>query len=179
MFPDGSTRQLRRQASPAKVLFRDEHVKDLKPRGSGRVEKWREQHIGKGSYGTVYRATWKGKEVAVKELQVPEETPGMTDKEREVFVKKAHELRDEFIKELKVSCDRASSTSVLFLSHGCVSDFVCASCVCSVAPEPGAASWVGYRLGTRGATNGRAGVPWWQSTTSSTRKSGNHPRRKS
>jgi hypothetical protein len=111
LFPDGSTRQLRRQDSPAKVLFRDRDVGHLKPRGSGGgAEKWREQVLGKGSYGTVYRATWKGKEVAVKELQVPEEHPNMNEKEREVFIKKAHELRDEFIKELKVSCDRKSST---------------------------------------------------------------------
>jgi ABC-type branched-subunit amino acid transport system substrate-binding protein len=94
------SRTLRRQHSGrAPVLFRDKDISNLRPRN------WRDQNIGKGSYGTVYRATWEGKEVAVKELKIPEEHDGLTDGEKAAFVQQAKELRTEFLKELKVSCD--------------------------------------------------------------------------
>jgi hypothetical protein len=32
---------------------------------------WRPQILGKGTYGTVYRATWRGTDVAIKELALP------------------------------------------------------------------------------------------------------------
>ena len=109
------TRKLRRQAASAPVLFRDQNIGELRPKN------WRDNQIGKGSYGTVYRATWQGKEVAVKELQIPDETPGLTEGEKEAFRRQAKELRAEFLKELKVSCDckwgrcmRMSSVLVVF-----------------------------------------------------------------
>lgn len=109
------TRKLRKQLSSAPVLFRDQNIEELRPRN------WRDRQIGKGSYGTVYRATWQGKEVAVKELKIPDETAGLTEGEKEAFRRQAKELRAEFLKELKVSCDckwgrclRMSSVSVVF-----------------------------------------------------------------
>jgi ABC-type branched-subunit amino acid transport system substrate-binding protein len=118
MVDTGDTRMLKHQRSPAPVLFRDQHIGDLRPKT------WRDQRIGKGSYGTVYRATWKGKDVAVKELKVPEEPSDLSSREKEVFIQQAKDLRDEFLKELKVSCD-------------------CACCCC---PSPAAALRVPFRL---------------------------------
>lgn len=95
-----SARRLKHQSSrAAPVLFRDQNVSDLRPRN------WRNNTIGKGSYGTVYRATWEGKDVAVKELKIPEDADGLTEREKVQFLQQAKELRDEFLKELKVSCD--------------------------------------------------------------------------
>lgn len=48
-------------------MFTDVHLRELEPAA------WREDMVGKGSYGVVYRATWRGQQVAVKELKVPDE----------------------------------------------------------------------------------------------------------
>ena len=62
--------------------------------------------------------------MAVKELKVPEEPSDLSSREKEVFIQQAKDLRDEFLKELKVSCD-------------------CACCCC---PSPAAALRVPFRL---------------------------------
>ena len=48
------------------VMFTNDHVRELQP-----VE-WEERPLGQGSYGVVYKATWRGREVAVKVLKLPE-----------------------------------------------------------------------------------------------------------
>ena len=45
------------------VMFVQTHLRELQPAS------WKQQVIGKGSYGVVYRATWRGQQVAVKELK--------------------------------------------------------------------------------------------------------------
>ena len=47
-------------------MFTDMHVRELEPAS------WREVVVGTGSYGVVYRATWRGQQVAVKELKLPD-----------------------------------------------------------------------------------------------------------
>ena len=46
-------------------MFTDMHLRELEPAS------WREDVVGTGSYGVVYRARWRGQEVAVKELKLP------------------------------------------------------------------------------------------------------------
>eukprot|EP01043_Picozoa_sp_COSAG02_P090555 COSAG02_NODE_27391_length_610_cov_4.057828_2_plen_75_part_01 len=48
-------------------MFTDMHVRELEPAS------WREDVVGTGSYGIVYRARWRGQQVAVKELKLPHE----------------------------------------------------------------------------------------------------------
>ena len=47
-------------------MFTDMHVRELEPAS------WREVVVGTGSYGIVYRARWRGQQVAVKELKIPD-----------------------------------------------------------------------------------------------------------
>ena len=48
-------------------MFTDMHLRELQP------AEWREDIVGTGSYGVVYRARWRGQQVAVKELKLPHE----------------------------------------------------------------------------------------------------------
>lgn len=43
------------------------HLRELEPTS------WREDTVGTGSYGVVYRARWRGQRVAIKELKIPRE----------------------------------------------------------------------------------------------------------
>ena len=47
-------------------MFADIHLRELEPTS------WRDDIVGKGSYGVVYRARWRGQQVAVKELKIPD-----------------------------------------------------------------------------------------------------------
>ena len=48
------------------VMFTDMHLRELEPAS------WREDVVGTGSYGVVYRARWRGQQIAVKELKLPQ-----------------------------------------------------------------------------------------------------------
>eukprot|EP01048_Picozoa_sp_COSAG05_P038386 COSAG05_NODE_18457_length_308_cov_0.736842_1_plen_102_part_11 len=50
----------------ATVMFRDAHVRELQP------PDWETQVLGRGSYGKVYEATWRGQQIAIKEVRLPE-----------------------------------------------------------------------------------------------------------
>ena len=72
MMSFASTRQLKTASSSQRsrvVMFTDAHLHELVPAD------WNtEEHVlGKGSYGIVFKATWRGKPVAVKQVLLPEE----------------------------------------------------------------------------------------------------------
>jgi hypothetical protein len=54
------TRRARGVAGPLAIMFGNGHVGELQPRG------WRAQILGRGAFGCVYRAVWRGQPVAVR-----------------------------------------------------------------------------------------------------------------
>jgi hypothetical protein len=88
-------RQGRRQALA--VMFSDAHVRELKPGNMG----WKQQVVGSGSFGKVYRARWRGREVAVKELRLPQETDAHASGEaKNMLSRQLQETVEEFTAEI-------------------------------------------------------------------------------
>jgi hypothetical protein len=88
-------RQGRRQALA--VMFSDAHVRELKPGNMG----WKQQVVGSGSFGKVYRARWRGREVAVKELRLPQETDAHASGEAKIMLsRQLQETVEEFTAEI-------------------------------------------------------------------------------
>ena len=81
-------------------MFTDAHLRELRP------SDWRDQLIGKGSFGAVYRATWRGKEVAVKELLLPKEPKAAGAAAREALKKRVGQITTDFVSEVEICCDR-------------------------------------------------------------------------
>lgn len=78
-------------------VFSNEHVSLLRPHG------WRNQVVGKGAFGIVYKATWGGREVAVKEIILPQEPHDATDAARRLLRENTRKIKDEFVKEANIS----------------------------------------------------------------------------
>ena len=99
--------------SDVHVMFNDDHLDELKP-SEGR---WRSQVIGKGSYGTVYRATWRGQEVAIKEMALPEQPHDRGETARKAFKKRVQAITEGFVKEVLVCCDLAHPNLVRMMGY--------------------------------------------------------------
>jgi serine/threonine protein kinase len=75
----------------------DAHVRELKPGNMG----WKQQVVGSGSFGKVYRARWRGREVAVKELRLPQETDAHASGEAKIMLsRQLQETVEEFTAEI-------------------------------------------------------------------------------
>ena len=101
---------------PLPIMFVDQHVPELQP------ERWREQELGKGSFGKVYRATWRGLEVAVKEMKlakIPRGRGGLEDTTAAVAAakRKVRAASDDFVREVEVCCDLAHPNLVRLLGY--------------------------------------------------------------
>jgi hypothetical protein len=85
----------------ALVMFRDANLRELSPKG------WREQVVGKGGHGRVYRAEWKGMQVAVKALNMPEVAQAASAEAQEALRAKLTHVAQDFVQEVEVCCDSA------------------------------------------------------------------------
>jgi hypothetical protein len=81
------------------VMFTDSHVRELRPRN------WRQRPLGKGSFGTVYRAQWRGRWVAVKEIILPTEPETASLAARQELKKRCAVIAKDFVTEVEVCCD--------------------------------------------------------------------------
>ena len=84
---------------PLPVMFTSDHVRELQPR------KWQQQPLGTGTYGMVYKATWRGRGVAVKVLKLPERGQAANASAEEVLKRKVQEVMNDFVAEVEVCCD--------------------------------------------------------------------------
>jgi serine/threonine protein kinase len=69
----------------------------LRPRG------WRNQVVGHGAFGIVYKATWGSREVAVKEIILPQEPHNPTAAAKRLLQDNVRKIKADFVKEAKIS----------------------------------------------------------------------------
>jgi hypothetical protein len=102
-------RQLRRDVlSPnqgqVKVFFSDEHVRELKPEKTGSDRHgWKDpsRAIGRGADGTVYKATWRGNDIAVKVLALPDAPRSVDQDAKTALQEKLAEIILDYTKEVR------------------------------------------------------------------------------
>jgi serine/threonine protein kinase len=94
-------------------MFTDAHLHELQP-----VDWNTEEHVlGKGSYGVVYKATWRSQPVAVKQLLLPEEPASERDEAREDRKRRVQAITRDFVTEVEVCCDLAHPNLVRLLGY--------------------------------------------------------------
>ena len=54
--------------------------------------------------GVVHKATWRGREVAVKVLKLPERDPSATAAANNLLKRKVEEITKDFVTEIEIAC---------------------------------------------------------------------------
>jgi serine/threonine protein kinase len=93
------------------VMFGDAHVHELQP------SNWRQQLIGKGSFGAVYRASWRGQDVAVKELVLPTEPQSSSGAAKAALAQRVQQIAKDFVSEVEVCADLAHPNLVRLMGY--------------------------------------------------------------
>lgn len=96
------------------VMFSDSHVRELQPADWRQIPKNR---LGKGSYGTVYRAEWRGVKVAVKAIELPSCPENDRDTAMQAHKKKLQKITQDFVKEVDVGCELLHPNLVQMLGY--------------------------------------------------------------
>ena len=108
----GVARRRRRGADNAlPVMFSNDHIREIQP------PEWQETQLGQGSYGVVFKATWRGREVAVKVLKLPERTVDATEVANKKLLEKVEEITKDFVTEVEVCCDLNHPNLVRLLGY--------------------------------------------------------------
>lgn len=87
------------ETGPLPVMFTNDHVRELQPRT------WLQTPLGTGTYGIVYKATWRGRGVAVKVLKLPERGQATSSTAEEMLKQNVQKVMDEFVTEVEICCD--------------------------------------------------------------------------
>lgn len=82
------------------VMFTSEHVCELQP------PRWMNRCLGSGSYGVVYQASWRGRNVAVKALKLPERKLNLTPAAEAKLKQKVEDVLFDFVAEIEVRFQR-------------------------------------------------------------------------
>ena len=88
--------------SEVPVMFTDKHVRELHPADFKQLPRHR---VGKGSYGTVYRAEWRGLTVAVKVIELPTQPQYERVTARQAHIDKLKKVTKDFVAEVDVGCE--------------------------------------------------------------------------
>ena len=88
--------------SQVPVMFTDSHVRELKPADFKQLPRNR---LGKGSYGTVYKAEWRGQTVAVKAIELPTQPRNERETARQAHIEKLKKITKDFVAEVDVGCE--------------------------------------------------------------------------
>ena len=99
------------------VMFTDAHVRELYPSDFKQIPKNR---LGKGTYGTVYRAQWRGVNVAVKAIELPHQPRNERDTAVDAHRKKLQKITKDFVKEVDVGCELLHANLVQMLGYATV-----------------------------------------------------------
>ena len=84
--------------TPRGQVFGNDNVSELRPHA------WKQQIVGKGSFGIVYKATWHKEDVAVKEIMLPPVPHEATAAAKERLRANVRKVIREFGKEVEVCC---------------------------------------------------------------------------
>ena len=83
-------------------MFTDKHVRELHPADFKQLP---QNRVGKGSYGTVYRAEWRGLTVAVKVIELPTQPQYERATARQAHIDKLKKVTKDFVREVDVGCE--------------------------------------------------------------------------
>jgi serine/threonine protein kinase len=109
------------------VFFSDTNVRELTPPCTpGGADGWKHpsRQIGAGAYGTVYKAMWRQKDVAVKLLKLPEEPRSATEETKASLKEKLAEIVADYTKEVEICCDLAHPNLVTLLGYATKPDLL-------------------------------------------------------
>ena len=111
---EGSATRRRSKNSEGKnihVMFTSEHVRELEP------AEWMERPLGSGSYGLVYKAAWRGQDVAVKVLKLPERAQSPSSAANAKLQAKVAEIVKDFVTEVEICADLNHPNLVRLLGY--------------------------------------------------------------
>jgi serine/threonine protein kinase len=106
------------------VMFSNEHVRELKQWDEQSQQQtpadWAEKkgkRLGQGSYGVVYKAAWRGRDVAVKVLKLPERAEDASDAANAALKEQVEEITNDFVTEVEICCDLNHPNLVRLLGY--------------------------------------------------------------
>ena len=129
-------------------MFTNDHVRELQP------AEWQTRPLGQGTYGLVYKSTWRGQEVAVKVLKLPDLPDDATDAARGALREQVEVIAQDFVTEVDVAISTTNWCGCWvdrprLMIMGTVCEFHGQTAVCGAGADtrPGVAG--GLRCGAR------------------------------